>query len=183
MKLIYSLLLPILFASWSSVVFAQQIVSSSADAGPGSLRQAVLDAAPGENIRFSSTLVGQTVVLNSPLVVSQPLKITGSSQNRPVVQAQLIIDNAGTVTISNMRFTGNTAVLGGAINSISTELEIFNTIFEDNTATSDMAAEGGGEIAVSGGSANTEDCQFIKNQATGACGSGGAIIKIDEGIL
>lgn len=183
MRLLYNSLLYLVLFGWSSVLFAQQTVTTTADDGPGSLREAVGLSTAGEDILISNTLNGQRIVLTSPLVISQPLNITGNAQGSTSLQAQLVFDNAGTVILSNMSFVGNTAESGGAINSINTELQIFNSTFEDNTATGAMATQGGGAIAVSGGSLYTENCQFNNNQATGASGSGGAIINTDGGML
>ena len=56
------------------------VVSTTADSGPGSLRQAILDATPDETITFASDLIGQTVVLTSgELVVDKGLVIQGPS--------------------------------------------------------------------------------------------------------
>ncbi len=183
MKLQYSLVFTFILTSLSVALFGQQTVSTAADSGPGSLRAAVQLASSGEEIRFSNSLNGQTVTLSSPLVITQPVSINGGNARSARLRAQLVFQNAGSVTLSNITFEGNTAISGGAINSTDTDLKIFNSTFEDNVATGDMATQGGGAIAVSGGSLYAEETKFINNQATGISGSGGAIINKDGGML
>ena len=183
MKFLYTLLRFAALLSCSIVLHAQQTVSSPADSGPGTLRAAIQQASSGEEITFSNGLNGQTISLTSPLVINQPVNINGANGGRTRVRAQLVFQNAGSVTLSNMTFTGNTAVSGGAISSTDTELKIFDSSFEGNTATGDMASQGGGAIAVSGGSLYVESSSFTNNQATGTSGSGGAIINTDGGMI
>ena len=55
-------------------------VTSDSDSGPGSLRQAILDAQPGDVIDFASNLAGTTIRLTSgQLVVGNTLTIDGST--------------------------------------------------------------------------------------------------------
>ena len=55
-------------------------VTSDSDNGPGSLRQAILDAQPGDVINFAPNLAGATIRLTSgQLVVSNTLTIDGST--------------------------------------------------------------------------------------------------------
>jgi hypothetical protein len=51
-------------------------VTNTYDAGPGSLRQAILDAAAGTTIQFDAAIAGQTIALTSaPLDVDKSLAI------------------------------------------------------------------------------------------------------------
>jgi hypothetical protein len=89
-------------------------VSSSADSGSGTLRQAVLDAnaSPGDDtVGFAAALSGQTITLTSgALVANAPgdaLTVSGSSLPAPVevsgADAQSLLDVvAGTVTIDRL---------------------------------------------------------------------------------
>ena len=55
-------------------------VTSDSDSGPGSLRQAILDAQPGDVIDFAPNLAGATIRLTSgQLLVSNTLTIDGST--------------------------------------------------------------------------------------------------------
>jgi len=80
----------------------------------------------------------------------------------------------GKLTIENSRFERNTSGSGGAINIVEegadlTQMNITNTIFNNNTAT-----EEGGALNISSANTNIISSLFIKNKATGA-GIGGAI--------
>jgi hypothetical protein len=53
-------------------------VTSAADHGHGTLRQAIIDASPGDTIQFASKLKGRTITLTSgPLAIGQDLTING----------------------------------------------------------------------------------------------------------
>src|SRR5262245_61522139 len=59
-------------------------VTNNNDAGPGSLRQAVLDAntLPGaDTITFAANVTGTITLLTGELVIMQPLTITGPGAN------------------------------------------------------------------------------------------------------
>lgn len=54
------------------------IVANLNNSGPGSLRQAILDAAHGDTIQFDPLLSGGTITLSSPLLVNKGLTIHGN---------------------------------------------------------------------------------------------------------
>ncbi|MBN1678737.1 MAG: hypothetical protein JW966_00500 [Anaerolineae bacterium] len=148
-------------------------VSNTNDSGPGSLRQAIIDAngnAGADDIVFSTT---GTITLGSPLpAITEDLTITGPGA------ASLIINGAGLyrpfritgadvtitgVTIQNGYTTGN----GGAI---------FNTgggtlTVSDSTFTSNEADFYGGAINSTGGTMTVSNSTFSGHIAD----SGGAI--------
>ena len=149
---------------------AQLVVTSSADSGAGTLRQAVSDATSGNTITFSHTLSGQTIMLTSgQITVDKDLTISASGVDIVVdggtndrhfwfrwdttnVLEGLTLTNGysggrggavesyGTLTISNCIFVGNSANDGGAIYSGSDTLTISDTTLSNNTA----ASRGGG---------------------------------------
>ena len=58
---------------------AQNIpVTNNADSGPGTLRQAIADIAPGGTITFTPSLAGQTITLASGLLINNSMTIDGS---------------------------------------------------------------------------------------------------------
>lgn len=71
-------------------------VTTTADAGPGSLRQLIADLPAGATIVFAPSLSGQTISLTSQLEVSKALTIDASLSN-----AHITIDGGGTVTLFN----------------------------------------------------------------------------------
>lgn len=60
------------------------IVTTTADSGPGSLRQLMADAAPGDIIRFNSLLSGQIITLSNQLWLTKTLTIDGSTLAQPI---------------------------------------------------------------------------------------------------
>src|SRR4051794_3967340 len=61
-------------------------VTTSADAGAGSLRFAVAVASPGDTIQFDPSLAGQTITLSGAIIINQPgLTIDGSTLARGVI--------------------------------------------------------------------------------------------------
>ena len=88
-----------------------QLVWTSADSGPGSLRQAIADAASGDTIYFGGNLSGQTITLSSTLVITKNLTIDGVGLATPVaisgnnaVRVVLVSNNAA-VTLANLTLT------------------------------------------------------------------------------
>ena len=73
------------------------IVQNNADSGAGSLRQAVLSAATGDTIVFSSSLAGQTITLAcGEIAVNASIAINGSSA------PGVAVDGAGASRIFNI---------------------------------------------------------------------------------
>jgi uncharacterized repeat protein (TIGR02543 family) len=80
MKLHDAFCLAIAILSWAAQVNAQIVVTNAADAGAGSLRQAIQDTSPGGVITFASSLSGQTIRLTTgALVIGKNLTINGSA--------------------------------------------------------------------------------------------------------
>jgi len=77
MNKVYSLLFFLLVCS-TAVQGAIFTVTNTNNAGAGSLRQAVQDAASGDSIRFQTGLSG-TIVLASEIVINKNLTIDGGN--------------------------------------------------------------------------------------------------------
>jgi hypothetical protein len=75
------MLLASLFAimlGWASLDAATLTVTTTADSGAGSLRDAITAASDGDTIQFDSALNGQTITLSSgELVIDQNITISG----------------------------------------------------------------------------------------------------------
>ncbi|MCE7982438.1 MAG: choice-of-anchor D domain-containing protein [Caldilinea sp. CFX5] len=104
------------------------VVVNPNDNGPGSLRQAIADAAPGDTITFAANLSGQTILLRETLVIAQALTLDGSTLPTPVTLSGnhqvrvLVIDNNATVRLADLiiadgqiRGDSTAAVAGGAL--------------------------------------------------------------------
>src|SRR5207247_937580 len=97
-------------------------VMNNNDNGPGSLRQALIDATSGSTIFFDSSLNGQTIALTSGnLIVNKSVDIEGLGPNELAVSGGgnsrvFHITKPGvTVTIAGLTITGGVAPIGGGI--------------------------------------------------------------------
>ncbi|MEQ1748962.1 MAG: S8 family serine peptidase, partial [Prosthecobacter sp.] len=149
-------------------------VTTSADAGTGSLRQALADAAasPGpDTITFAAELSGQTIHLTTntstgPTNDRSSLIINGDTSGVTMDATALpggltLSDNGGT-TYRLLKITGSTVTLRGLT-------------FKDGGITT-FGNSSGGAIATSGSSVTIERCTF-----TGNIGDGGGAIYNENG--
>jgi len=95
-------------------------VQSAADAGVGSLRQALADVCAGGVIDFAPILAGQTITLTSQLDVPKSVTIDGRSLNTPVrisggdTTRLFYIYNGVPVTLTGIDLVRGYATSGGA---------------------------------------------------------------------
>jgi len=142
MNKVYSLLFFLLVCS-TAVQGAIFTVTNTNNAGAGSLRQAVQDAAAGDSIRFQTGLSG-TIVLASEIVINKNLTIDGGNAA------------GGMMTISGGSATRIFNVTAGNV-------RFFNLILENASVTGS-----GGAILV-GGAGNTitiDTCTLRNNTAS-----------------
>lgn len=146
---------PEAIAAYNSVLNVIEVTNAN-DSGAGSLRQAILSAAPGSTIRFSSTLANQTI------------NLTSGQFN---LDKNLIIDGAG---VGNLTISGNNASrifnVQNGVNFTLRNLSLANgrlAADPNNRATSAGAAILTGFQSV----LNVENTQFRNNFA----GFGGAV--------
>ena len=153
-----------------TVCAATHVVTTNANNGAGSLRQAVADACPGTSITFSG--VTSPIALSTEIVIDKDLTITGPSVPLTIsgnVSSRILhILNGNALSISNLTFTGGQADKGGAIYNQG-DLTIRNCTFTANSAVTGagvggaIASEGGGQggsltiinSTISGNNANT----------------------------
>ena len=162
--------------------YASTAVTSTADSGAGSLRQAVLNAAstPGaDTITFPAAL-GGPIVLDSEIVLGSPVTLDASNLPGGVTisgnQATRLFTVSGgqSVALTALTLTGGRTTaagptgIGGAISNVGT-LTLTRCTLSDNTA---AAAEGGaiGNIATL-----TLDRCTLTGNTVAATGAGGAI--------
>jgi hypothetical protein len=188
---------------------ATQTVSNCNDSGTGSLRQAVLDAASGDTVTFSS-LPCATITLASTITITTSLTIAGPGSTTLAVSgndavavfavntgvsatisgltvedgmalAGAGIDNAGTLTISDSTVMGNNASStgGGGIRN-SGSLSISDSTVSDNAS----YHGGGGGILNNGGTVTVSDSTLSGNGAFyGDHTIGGGAIDTNGGTL
>jgi hypothetical protein len=156
------------------------VVSNLNDSGPGSLRQTLLSAAPGDTIQFASNLNNEALILTSgPLSIIQNVTVNGPGN------IAISGDNAVSVfTISSgvhATITGLTITLGTA-GSRGNGGDIFNS--GTLTLTGDTISEGTGELGAgiynNGGIITINNCTFSDNEAEQ---QGGAILNTVGGSI
>ncbi|WP_414620913.1 DUF4114 domain-containing protein [Calothrix sp. CCY 0018] len=139
-------------------------VSSTADSGKGTLREAILQANSGDTIRFNSSLANKTIKLNEQLVVDKNLTIDGADAANLTISGEnktrilRVSYDYSDVVLRNLTFANGKAVdgdssktqRGGAI-----ELVDSNTLVVENSRFIDNVGERGGAIFVGYGSKAT----------------------------
>ncbi len=94
----------------ASIASAAELqVTSTNDAGPGTLRQVIFDAAPGDTITFASGGQG-TTYLDTPLTIDKSLTIAGTGSGSVVISGSLVtelihMDNDASLTLSGVTLT------------------------------------------------------------------------------
>lgn len=164
-------------------------VTNTNDSGPGSLRQAILDAnanmnGPGvvDEIVFDIGLSG-TIPTDAPvdntftgeMVIDDDLTITGPGADVITIDAQMVdrifnVDDGASdivVSISGLMFINGLNSFGGAISN-NEELSIDSCVFENNSA------DQGGAINNNGTIEEITNSTFSRNSAD----LGGAIVNL-----
>jgi hypothetical protein len=173
------LTLPLLFA-------ATIVVTSTADSGEGSLRAAIADAAPGDEIRFGSKTLRIPITLASEIVIDKDLRIRGNGMGNTIIDggdntrafniSGVVSVYIGILTITNCAASDN----GGAIMNMGEILTLDGMEITESSAAGADADMGGGAV-FNTGNLQVNRTRFINNSATGASGSGGAIMNFAGG--
>lgn len=175
-------------------------VTSAADSGAGSLRQAILDAnaAPGaDTILFDAALSSGTITLGgTALSITDSVEIQGPGANLLTISgnnASRVFENSASSVISGLRITGGTesgvyntgsltldgvtirgnssSDFGGGIHNSAGTLVVTNSTISENEA-----ANIGGGIGIAGGSV-TITGSIISGNVTTLSGGGIAMIN------
>ena len=159
-------------------------VASTADSGPGTLRQAILDASAGDGIRFSlGTVDTQTITLSSELALSKDVLIDGTASRVRISgnnSVRVFSVSAGvTVTLKNIEIVNGRAVTGAGIFNSGT-LTLENCTLSGNRAQGGNGGigwyPGGGGAGFGGGLYNNGGIVSIVNgtlQGNQAAGGNG----------
>ena len=138
-------------------------VTSTANAGPGTLRQAVADASPGDTITFSVT---GTITLTSAVIIPKNLTISGPGAANLTISGGgttnvFVIPSSFSVNISGLTIAnGFTGSNGGGIFNQNGNLTVSNLTFSNN-----RASTYGGGIYGNGGTLTVSNCTFTGGNA------------------
>ena len=109
----------------TSTNIASQLVTNTNDAGPGSLRQAIIDAAANDTITFDPTIDGDTIKLTSgEIVLNKNLTIVGNGFHNTIISAD---SNSRVFNIQNQSLkltkltllNGRVPTTGGGLNVVA----------------------------------------------------------------
>jgi uncharacterized repeat protein (TIGR02543 family) len=160
------------YAQWQTLPTGAIIVTTNADTGAGSLRQAVTDATAGSTI-FIEYGVG-TISFASRLTINKNLTIQGNgatftkaaSWTTIDTNTQLLYINGSGITVSISRVwfkDGRATTNGAAINVNLGTLTLESCIFSNNQTNSSSAT--GGAVN-NGGTLNLRGCTFYNNASS-----------------
>jgi len=151
---------------------ATLVVTSLADTGAGSLREAIAAASANDEIVFAPGLEG-TITLASSLAITRSVSIFGNAgiviDGANAVRPIAITDGTAQVTLDRLVIQHGLADDGGAIFSVGT-LVLNEVTLRDNHATSR-----GGALFVSLGRFTIVDSTIADNEAVG---EGGGIVDL-----
>jgi hypothetical protein len=165
-----------------------QVVTNSADSGPGTLRSAITNAASGAVITFAPNLSGATITLSNTLTINTNLAIDASAlpgglqiNGNHAVQIFNVASNI-TVFLNSLTIIDGSAsgdffpgFFGGVIYNGGT-LTLTNCTLSGN-----IAYNGGGIYNV--GALTLNQCTLSGNSASGFNGTGGGIYNDFEGTV
>ncbi|MGF1675789.1 MAG: hypothetical protein ACFCUV_19200 [Rivularia sp. (in: cyanobacteria)] len=151
-------------------------VSSTADSGKGTLREAIFKSKSGDTIRFDSALANKTIRLKEQLVVDKSLTIDGADASNLTISGENktrilhVSYNYSDVVLKNLTFTKgkavdnnpNTTLRGGAIQLVDS-----NTLVVENSRFIKNVGERSGAIFVGyGANATISNSVFDGNDGS-----------------
>ncbi|MBH8573993.1 hypothetical protein I8752_13365 [Nostocaceae cyanobacterium CENA369] len=163
-------------------------VTTTADSGTGSLREAIASAKSGDTIEFASTLANKTIKLTSgEIVITKDLTIDGAGAANLKISGNnatkiFTVERQINATLKNLTIAdGQTAGKGGAI-----QVYDYGSITVDNCEFNNNSGGTGGAIFLGyGGRSTIDNSSFDGNDGTSANSgwSGGAIATAGAGNL
>src|SRR5579872_103462 len=163
-------------------------VVNLADSGPGSLRQAVVDAnaSPGANtVTFADGLTGTIGLTTGQMTITNGLTITGPGAGVLAIDGNqqsriFTVGNGVTVAIAGLTLTNGLATgapaRGGAILNSGGSLSLSQVTFVGNRVVGNPGANGnGGAIFSLGGPLTILNSAFLANEARGGLAGGSGI--------
>jgi len=169
---------------YQSTCVTNPVVTNNSNAGPGSLRQAVIDACPGSTITFANSVASPISLSGGQIIIDKNLTIQGPGVNLLTVQNTesssaksrvFYINSSVTATISDLTISGGNIIFanpGGGICNFG------NLTVNNSTISNNSTNDGGGGI-YSAGTLMVVNTSVSGNYAN-AGGTGGGIL-IDSG--
>jgi len=124
-------------------------VTNTEDTGPGSLRQAIIDATDGATIRFDAAIAGRTILVNPPfMAITKSVTIEGPLQVGMTISGNLSsrvfrVDPGVSVVLRNLSIVDGRFVNGAGVLNEGT-LTLDHVLLANNETTGD----GGGLEAI-----------------------------------
>ncbi|MBB4080248.1 hypothetical protein GGR28_002878 [Lewinella aquimaris] len=174
--------------SLSLLLAANIVVTSTADTGPGTLRQAVADAMPGDEITFIAATNGKAFHFKSEIKIAKDLTIRGNGLNRTFLtgnQTNRVFNIMGgaRVILAQLRMiNGSSKESGGALQNIDGTVYLRQVFIKNSIARGNMPSQGGGAIHNTG-KMYLREVMLTRNSAIGTGGSGGAILNGPGGTM
>jgi hypothetical protein len=163
-----------MLAQTTPALAATYTVTNNLDSGAGSLRAAIAAATSGsDTINFGAGLSGQTILLDTELVLANSVTIDASTLAIPVTldgqDVRAFTVNGGTtVTLKNLKIMNSgTVATGGGINNAGTLTVLNSTISGNNTITT--SGKGGGIYNT--GTLTVTDSTISGNTSSGTSGN------------
>jgi uncharacterized repeat protein (TIGR01451 family) len=162
-------------------------VQNTNDAGPGSLRQAIIDANPNDEVFVPA---GTYQLTGASLSIGKNLTVRGAGAQATVIDAsggandRVFTLSDGDVTLRELAVTGGADTQGGGIRS-TTNLTLDGVVVRGNTAGGDNVTGKGGGLFITGTAADLTltDSAVSGNRAGGGGADGdgfGAGIYVDD---
>ncbi len=163
---------------------ADLTVTTLADQGAGSLRQAIADAQSGDRIVFANGFAGQIVLTSGTLQIDKDLTIAGPGADELSIRGAapvFRVSGNAVVSISGLALKDIYAITidGAGIQLEAGTLTVSRCRFES------LIGGNGGAIAVSTGTLQVRQCTFLScgaQSGVGVAGSGGCIYN-DSGTV
>ena len=161
-------------------------VTSNADSGAGTLREAITKVCADGTINFDPSLNNSVITLTSELEVSQNVTITGpgaellSISGDDLVRVLNISNNAAHVNLDGLTIRNGATFQGGSGIRNTGILTLTHTVVRDNTSTN-IGLGGGGILNFQGQVTLIES--VIRDNQTDATASSGAGINNENGTV
>jgi uncharacterized protein YkvS len=139
-----------------------ETVTSTADAGPGSLRQAIADVDPGGTVEFADGLAGTIELVSGEIAIGKALTIDGPGAR------VLDVSGGDSSRIFHIDTAGDVAISG---------LTLRDGFADDGSPNGPM---GGAVLKLGDGALALSDMQLLDSTAIGLGSAGGALFASDS---